>query len=155
MLKKMMAVDPGLNGTGWAIFLGKKLVDFGVLTFRQDLPWEERAMMYGASVKSLATYHKVIGIHCEYPAFFESAGGTMVAKKGDLLKLTSLVGLFWGMVYPVPFYLVPVAQWKGQLPKEVVNRRIISILGEKQCEKIKTHAWDAVGIGLHVNGDFT
>jgi hypothetical protein len=150
-----MAVDPGLNGTGWATFQGRKLVDQGVLTFRDEkLAWEERAIMYASSIRSLSIHHKVDRIACEYPAFFESAAGTMVAKKGDLLKLTSLVGLMWGVVYPLPFLLVPVNQWKGQLPKEVVNRRITAKLGEKACAGIKSHAWDAVGIGLYVNGDF-
>lgn len=153
MKKSFMSIDPGLNGTGWAIFNGKKLEDQGVLTFRDNLPWEERAQMYGASIRSLHISYGVNQIFCEYPAFFDSAGGTMVAKKGDLLKLTYVVGLFGGMVCPTPFHLIPVHVWKGQLPKEVVNKRIKAILGEKKCVNIKTHAWDAVGIGLHILGE--
>lgn len=152
--KNLLAIDPGLSGTGWAFFEGKTLKDHGVLTFRDNVEWDERARMYAASIRSLMIHFKGGRAYCEYPAFFESAAGTMVAKTGDLLKLTFLVGLMAGMVYPNPFILVPVHQWKGQLPKEVVNERIKKILGEKTCERIKSHAWDAVGIGLHVNGDF-
>lgn len=154
--KKLLAIDPGLSGTGWAIFSGKKLADFGVLTFRDNEPWERRGQMYADSIFTLFYNENCDDFAIEFPGFFESAAGTMVAKTGDLAKLTYLVGLICGTVqaqiFIRSFKLVPVHEWKGQLPKSVVNERIKKILGEKTCEKIKSHAFDAVGIGLHCLG---
>jgi hypothetical protein len=130
--------------------------DCGVFTFKKaDLPWEQRADMYASSVASLTRLYQTELVVCEYPAYFDTVAGNMVAKKGDLLKLTYLVGLIAGRVHPVPFRLVPVNAWKGQLPKEVVIGRLEKLYADTQCAgKLNSHSYDACGIGLHVKGLF-
>jgi hypothetical protein len=90
----------------------------------------------------------------EWPKFMESGGGQTVARTDSLVKLVACAGrivqVFRGLGVPVT--LVPVADWKGQLPKEVVNKRIVKRLGEAACEDFQTHAWDAVGVGLWAKG---
>ena len=49
----------------------------------------------------------------------------------------------------VKFVEVPVMQWKGNLPKAVVKKRVMEAFG---LEKIPNHAADAAGIGLWVVG---
>ena len=85
--------------------------------------WQERAIKYGKVVGEICKVAMVDLVGIEYPAFFNSAGGTMVAKKGDLLKLTFLVGIIYTYVrrhQGIKVLLVPVNEWKGQLPKEIV-----------------------------------
>ena len=153
--KNIISIDPGLSGTGWATWEGKTLTGHGVLfyTAAKDT-WENRAQQYAQSIISISDDADCKTLYIEYPSFFDSVGGTMVAKTGDLLKLTFLVGIICGYASTnfVDYVLVPVNQWKGQLPKQIVTERIIRRLGEKQCLGIKTHAWDAVGIGLHALG---
>lgn len=151
-----MAVDPGLSGTGWVIFRdnNKNFVLNGVINFRGKEFWDERAMNIAHALCNIAQSEDVNRIYCEYPAYFDSVAGQMVAKRGDLLKLTYLVGCIAGFLEPIPMILVPVNKWKGQLPKEVVKNRITNILGEKKCRVLKSHDWDACGIGLNAMGYF-
>ena len=139
----------------WATWEGKKLTGHGVLFYTAGKDdWDRRALEYAYSIQLICDDAGSTQLFVEYPSFFDTAAGTMVAKKGDLLKLTCLVGVMCGWMESksVKTSLVPVNQWKGQLPKQIVTERIIRYLGEKQCLGIKSHAWDAVGIGLHALG---
>ena len=80
----------------------------------------------------------------------------MVAKRGDLVTLSFFIGFLAGRLAPVPFIPIEVNRWKGQLSKKNVEQRIKNKLGEQVCDTlgIKTHAWDAVGIGLYCKGYF-
>ncbi len=90
----------------------------------------------------------------EYPEFHGSTGGMMVARRGDLVKLTFTCGFLVGyLCRHVEVELVTVRQWKGQLPKAIVQTRIRRILGEEVSRQFRNdHEWDAVGVGLYVQG---
>jgi len=165
-----LSVDPGLTNTGWSVWKpGHKLpIDFGLLTIptlwrnaqkgTENLSWEKRALLYARALRGISNYGvestSVETVYCEFPAFFNTAGGQMVAGKGDLSKLIYLIGVIRGVVFPTKFKLVPVNKWKGQLPKNVVINRIKRYY-EKYPEflsnvNLKKDVWDSVGIGLHV-----
>jgi hypothetical protein len=116
--------------------------------------WKKKGFYIAQKIhqqNSLEGYH-ITRVYIEMPAFFESSEGAMVARKGDLVKLTWFVGLLCGMFYPIPTELIEVNKWKGQLPKEVVERRIKKI--DPAYHNLKSHSYDAVGIGLYVKGEF-
>lgn len=97
--------------------------------------------------------------YIEWPSFFASAVGHAAAARGDLVKLTFGAGFVCGQLrreFGCLIEPIPVNDWKGQLPKSVVIGRIRKILGKDACRKlgIKSHAWDAVGIGLYAKGHF-
>ena len=50
--------------------------------------------------------------------------------------------------------LVKPAEWKGQVPKKIMNERVLSKLSaqERAIVKDNHNAIDAVGLGLHVLG---
>jgi len=87
---------------------------------------------------------------CEFPEFQSGTARSMGWAKGDLQKLTFLVGYIAGRNPSCQFVPVKPSTWKGQLPKSIVTDRIITRLGKEwaQTSGVKTHAWDAVGIGL-------
>jgi hypothetical protein len=156
----LYGIDPGLNGTGWAEFHDGALTAAGVLNVPhrlKTLPFELRGLELARQLQTVmcdAPFHtKVV---CEMPHHFGNVGSDMGWKKGDLQKLTYLVGLFHGVLAPVDFQPVLVRDWKGQLPKAVVTERIKRILGDYACQQvgIVSHAWDAVGIGLWALGRF-
>jgi hypothetical protein len=98
------------------------------------------------------------GIHLVYfeePVFFTDGGSTAVAASGSLVKLSMATGAMaqvaWGKGAEVK--MAPVVQWKGQLPKKVVNKRICKLL-KCSSRAYTSHAWDAVGIGLWAKGFF-
>ena len=90
-------------------------------------------------------------VFCEAPQFMEFHRGLTAARSGSLVKLSHLVGEIHYMCKSSiggNFKLISIPEWKGQLPKSVVNYRIRSILGKENCKKFHTDIWDAVGMGL-------
>lgn len=149
-----MTIDPGLNGTGWVIFNGRdpEFLANGVIFSGKVASWNQRALNISHALCAIMTDNEVKKVYCEYPAYFDSAAGQMVAKRGDLLKLTFLVGCIQGFLEPTFVHLLPVHTWKGQLPKEVVKSRIKNLLGKDICRNLKSHDWDACGMGLFLQG---
>ena len=87
----------------------------------------------------------------EFPAFWDSVGGHTSGRSGALVKLSLVVGAYARAVEMVgcAAQFVEVNTWKGQLPKSVVAARIQKVLSPKEKQiPIKSHAVDAVGIGL-------
>lgn len=158
-LSGLCAVDPGINGTGIALWCpGDDLYPFGtdVLNAPRKLTWWRKALYLADAVADVVDEHRDIAILvCECPQFFASAGGEMVAGRGDLVKLAIAVGCIAGRVESntrsCEFFPVEVNDWKGQLSKENVERRIRRKL---PLGEYTSHAWDAVGIGLFARGDF-
>lgn len=176
----LLAIDPGINGTGWALWRSTGHVapdEVGVLRKRFEgdgsfVPasnWlaEQLRVVINTRRKTCAVHHSrnclciaipPMVVSCEFPEFQTGASRSMGWMKGDLQKLTYLVGTLGHMTYMTGcvFEAVPVSRWKGQLPKDIVTDRIIEKLGNKTCERlgIKTHAWDATGIGLWRLGVF-
>jgi hypothetical protein len=102
-------------------------------------------------VQEISGRHAWEVVAIETPMFMPGTRqGAMVALRGDLVKLAMLTGLLMGYLRD-PCILVPVNQWKGQLPKKVVERRVKDVITAKLAKRmeLRSHMWDAVGIGLY------
>lgn len=146
-----MTVDPGLGGTGYAVWTKDwKLLHTGILRSRKD-SLSDRCEDIGRQLAALAHCDGTIAtVYFEMPAFHGSAGGQVTAKSGALVKLVFCVGWISSLVHAkCKVGFVPVRDWKGQLPKDIVWSRIRKIL--PGC-KAESHALDAVGIGLYLAG---
>ncbi len=100
-------------------------------------------------------------VYIEQPLFIGGAVGRAVASKGDLVKLTLVAGAIWGVINcarpNAQVHWVPVEEWKGQLKKDTVIKRLKRVCGWEGIgyDNVKTdHEWDAIGIGLHAQGLF-
>jgi len=163
----LISVDPGVGGTGWAVwksssvFKTGNLINYGVIHSKDSSSnWMERA---GSIVLQfnhvLDTYllsedKKVV---LEFPNFMQGSGGRMVAARGDLVKLSVLTGMLMTCVlaHKAKIQIVSPVQWKGQLPKWVASSRVREILKDRiGNKKISDHAMDAIGIGLWAEGKF-
>lgn len=150
--RALLAIDPGLAGTGWALWIEPAVEDapnkVGVIPpFGPRLDLAERCEHIVMALPYMA--HDSIVV-CEFPEFQGDTGRMMGWRKGDLQKLTFLVGYIAGRLEQHRFVGVRPSIWKGQLPKSVVEDRITERLGKAwvTASGVKTHAWDAVGIGL-------
>ncbi len=148
-----ISIDPGIQGTGYAVWdYEVKLHKCGVINAPSKYTWEEK-MRYVALALTEYNY-SCNKIYIEYPQRFGGASGDMVSLKGDLGKLFTCVGYILGYL-KCDFKLISVVKWKGQLPKKIVNARIQKLLNKEELGKLsknKSHDWDAVGIGLYVQG---
>lgn len=187
----VLAIDPGINGTGWSMWqsvppkMAPSLIsnvpsEVGVLrkrfgSFVDAATWiADEVYAVTGRARWYCPVHRQhwcgcgkqpqLIVTCEFPEFQTSAARSMGWMRGDLQKLTFLTGVLARAVtrhtnhdiQQATFEPVPVSQWKGQLPKDVVQRRIEKELGLPNTRNldIKTHAWDAVGIGLWRLGVF-
>jgi hypothetical protein len=155
----LLAIDPAFGGTGVAVFQGTELISVHTFKRTGKDPFEKRARRIGEEIQNLCESvtsrpgptGQVTRVVCEFPVFMGSPQRSMGWVKGDLQKLTYLVGVIGGMVgNRVEYTAVPVPEWKGQLPKTVVIDRIKKRLPTpllKRLNPVKDE-WDAIGIGL-------
>jgi Holliday junction resolvasome RuvABC endonuclease subunit len=155
----VLSVDPGLSGTGFAVWSGihwKRLVnpiETGVLTYDDTSEtWSRRGRRYFDALTELCQRHDVGNVFVEWPNYRPTAAGQMVAGSGDLGKLFFAASL--AMIVPIVRGFdglpVPVVTWKGQLTKQAVISRIKTKIGVEYT----SHDADAVGIGLWAKGFF-
>jgi len=155
-MENFLTVDPGVGGTGlalWGAYPRKGPRVTLCITPETKGSWELRAqqvvLQYGEFLKK---YHPD-STYIEEPSVWMTPKGLASAGRGDVGKLIEIVGMLSVMTYiyceqwPIK---VPVVKWKGQLPKNIVDRRIKRILGKTYNE----HVSDAVGMGLFLQGYF-
>jgi len=160
-----LSVDPG-TPLGYAWWRGSRLLECGVCGGGSEAKkhgWhfetQNQMNLFWCHVCSFAdTKATPDVIVCEWPQHFSSAVGNAAAIRGDIVKLSTVVGWVWSMAAALQteFKPAPVMTWKGQLSKTLVQSRIVDRLGTKTIKrcKPKSHAWDAVGIGLWHLGIF-
>jgi Holliday junction resolvasome RuvABC endonuclease subunit len=159
-MRNLMAIDPGLTGTGIAIWdtLDATPCFVTILTsrFARSNDWIDRVHRIAIQVEGLVDHYKVREVVCEMMEMHQSARAQMMWKAGDFQRTLFLIGAFYGITEPwnVQFSVTPPSQWKGQLPKSVTINRVRKLLGARTCRDlaIEKHAWDAVGIGLWHRG---
>ena len=155
----MLSIDPGLGGTGWAYWESRKHpTSVGIVrdTARDDLLTERCYELCGKLWKAIPQ-HDIPTVIIEMPQHMTNRAG-IAAQAGSVYKLAFLVGtisLYWRMgTSRATVHAIQPGEWKGQLPKDVVKRRIEQRLGRATCRRlnIRSHAYDAVGIGLWALG---
>ena len=122
--------------------------------YKEKQDWTDRLRSVMEKLEGMFFQHDITEVYCEVPQFFgASIRGQVTADTGDLVKLSAMVGAIAELCRQrrVRLILVPVIQWTGQLPKSVVKARIKKRLPDLA---VKSHAIDAVGIGLHAKGFF-
>jgi len=155
MQEVTITIDPGLE-FGYALwdFLEyqknnpRSLFSAGI--FKSGSGWKNKLLSTTYSLSDLCEVYKIRKAVIEQPQFFASSGGTMVAARGDLIKLSMAAGAVAGVVglYCRNVIFAPVTTWKGQLPKKIVEQRIFQIYDQDLPVPLSSHMWDAVGIGL-------
>ena len=91
-----------------------------------------------------------IQVLIEEPSIMSSEKGTVTARSGALIKLAMYAGMVTGffLIKGYEVILIPVASWKGSLPKEVTKKRVMGTnIGAEESKA--SHYYDAIGIGLY------
>jgi hypothetical protein len=149
-------IDPGLCGTGYAFFTfleyrkKKPPTAWGVLRARDDGgTWQDHSAALVVEVGHLLNTYRPSRVVIEFPELWASGVSMTSAMKGDLFKLTYLIGGL-GQILCSPPILISPREWKGQLPKPVVLGRIRNAY--PNFKKVPNHAADAIGMGLSAQG---
>lgn len=149
----LLAVDPGIRGTGLALFNRGELYPVKTRTITPDPSqlWQNRAQSLVTDYESFLLTNKPTEVYLELPVFFiGSQRGIKTARNGDLVKLAMLAGmLYWvSLAYGADVNAIEPSVWKGRKSKEDSHTLIRRILPHLP-EKVSGHAMDAVGIGLY------
>ena len=159
----LLTLDPGTEQSGIALFKNGKLDDVEVLRVKDTQGnKEQRASYMARKVILWAEDRKALKkarIVIEYPRVYpKGAGKQSESDPDDILSLVLVVGHLWAEAHGINDNIVSLvrpADWKGQVPKAVMVRRIISTLDATEQalaeNKVRNNhnAMDAVGIGLH------
>ncbi len=169
-------IDPGFEGTGLAIFKRSRLIL--QTTIRPSYEDLGRQWLSAASFIAFAALEAseeaclcencrkriepevTLDIFIEFPQVWAgSARSHTSSTRGHIPMLCGLAGILGyalggSSLCRKVTYLTP-NEWKGQLPKEVVQQRIASLeaerkitLGSAPSQKFSSHSLDAVGIAL-------
>ena len=147
--KHLLTVDPGKGGTGLAFWNLQEWEneEYILPRFHCSLGYkDEEKYMY--MIKKLSMKFHVVKAYIEQASFMEGVKGSMVSRRGDLVTLAEFIGRLVQLLRGegACVELVPVMKWKGNLPKDVIKRRIQKRF--PKCEAKASHDWDAIGIGF-------
>lgn len=151
----MIAIDPGKRSSGVAMFDSKGTLVRAFLTNKAQTK-APRSVDWMLSVSDF-TIEPLEEVIIEMPKVYPGAARTDL---NDLLDLAAVVGAHALRAYrqQASVTLVHPQDWKGQVPKKIMNARVLSRLTEAEQATIegagaKTHnVLDAIGIGLrHLN----
>ena len=137
-----LTIDPGTKEMGWALWEDNELSMCGLARGKN---WLE-------TVQALPKF-TVERLTIEDQQIYRRSP----INAHSLLAVARVVGATVAYYQFPKFVLVPPATWKGQLPKDVCNRRTLSKLTESELHQVevapcpvslKHNLLDAVGIGL-------
>jgi Holliday junction resolvasome RuvABC endonuclease subunit len=154
-----ITIDPGFH-TGWALFResGRKRVTFiptmfhecGVLHADKDtkIPFPMRVAAIMKGLASLQDSFDINMMIIESQQVYRGSAQSMAsATSGDLIELAQLTGAIWWLFAQTgtATHIFTPQQWKGQLPKNVVEMRVAKHFPDTY---FPNHALDAVGMGI-------
>ena len=147
----LISIDPGKKAAGVALFENNALC-FAFLA--QGELWEETAQQAIRTIKEFAPVQVFLELVIEEMQVYADR---KVPSK-DLIELSQQAGYFIGALRPnVAVSLYTPAAWKGQTPKDVMNKRIMNKLTPEElacihwplAQSLRHNVKDAIGIGMH------
>jgi hypothetical protein len=152
MMDRLISIDPSINNMGVAIWeIGKKELLFNKL-LHPDRACRETDFSKSVSLlQQVKHWIKVYGVSkmiMEIPEHWAVAGFE-AREKGSMAKLMFVCGMMASLVQELKeVKLVTPREWKGQLPKQVMENRLRdSYLPNVDLAKLNDNVVDAIGIG--------
>lgn len=153
-MTNLVAIDPAVRCSGWALFREGRLVSCGVVEAKSIPEALKAAALWASRLPTDREYSTII----EYPQVYRP--GTSKVDPNDVVGIGIVGGGYAAaLVAKGPIEFVEPARWKGQAPKEVVHERARKVLAawESQVltaglmllsDKKSLDALDAVSLGL-------
>lgn len=159
----VFAIDPGIAGTGYAVLstayahesTSVTLVRAGNIYASNDvIHWPLKAWAIVDELESIVKpylHRDTCEFVCEFPTYM--AGMHVATAKDSTIKMAFICGMIARIIQPHSRYgldLIIPTRWKGTMSKELVERRC-----RRHVEfDVRSHAIDAIGIGLHHLGEW-
>lgn len=158
---RVLAIDPGLRGCGVAVYLDGTLEHAWYTENPERVLDGPAAWEIMSCAVFLAVDRIVVPLGTPTPEFdvgvFEVPQVYRLSRqKGDPNDLISLAGVVGSVSASMPCFKrigVHPAQWKGQVPKAIHHKRIVSSLSANEKKSIQLpskslqhNVWDAIGL---------
>lgn len=145
----IVSIDPSINFCGYAIHKNNTLIEYKLLRSSvKHVDFIEKSKYMSNKLKDvidkLTMLKGQVQVITEIPQYWGVAG-FMARESGAISKLMFLCGMIVGLRNNV-ITLTP-QDWKGQLPKEVVNNRLRKIYPNVDIKQLNHNIVDAIGIG--------
>jgi len=152
---QLLCIDPGTRKMGMAVFevnhkkkAGRLIKYFVVLVPKSQGEWQDRIdMMANKAIQFCNTSRPDI-VLIEGPRLFLSTRkGRAASNSSAILKLVAVVYCMAGALralFTEDVIVVGVQKWKGNVPKEITQRRVAR---HWNCRSGDDNITDAVGIG--------
>lgn len=152
----ILGVDPGIRGTGLALFPAGEKYPSKVVTLVPNLKdsWRKRAAYICDAFEEFIYKNRPGDMYIELPVFFASTKrGLQTARQGHLVKLALLTGMLFYIADTngVEVFTVEPVEWKGKRNKESAHKTIYKVLPDLM-DHHSEHALDAIGIALFGKG---
>lgn len=151
-VQTLLSIDPGLDWTGWAVWVGTSPMDWGLITPKDiaTTSWKLVAQIMATRVRNLAVRLRADSVVCEMPEEFQSAKGQAALHSGAVRKLAYYVGLVGGFVLceSMGWATVEPMKWKGNIPKELTQKRVRRDYSMVPGG-LRPDVYDALGIGRY------
>ncbi len=153
---RMLAVDPSLTCTGWARFLDGRLDACGIIRTYRDDTLAGRLYSIDRAFRGVPMPDKLV---IEWPQVY-----TRAKSKGDpndMLPVAAVAGIVIASLSADVVLTPRPAEWKGQVPKDVHNARVMRRLTPEERNRVDAaqlpkslanNAIDAIGLGLWALG---
>lgn len=147
----LLAIDPSINSCGYAVFEHEQIspILYNVIssrvleTKRQEYIAKSRAVF--EKVRSIQAQFENCKIILEVPEYRKSAH--MARESDAIVKLSFVCGMISALDNVIHY---TPSQWKGQVPKDVMRRRLSGIITDIDIMRIKSHdTVDAIGLGYY------
>jgi hypothetical protein len=149
----ILTIDPGRN-TAIALWKGIELISCLCIRHKDLDDHKEICKTFNTMLFDVcgctmgASFAFIEGVSI-YQASLKSLTS---ASRGDLTRLAMMVGYYETLLLMqcVTVTIVPPQDWKGQLPDDVIKKRVERVL--PSAKKINIHQYCAIGIGLSLQG---
>lgn len=175
MGRRFLAVDPSIESVGWALYddVDMELIEAGHFVTQRGTH-AQRLMQIGEAIYLLTLEHGPDYVVIEEPMIYPEYPGQRKKNidPNDIIKLALATGAVFGAVVAgvlqaagemhIESVTYLPREWKGQMPKDVMNNRVQRHLDrggiEVPClkrlnKRQRGDVLDAIGIGLyHMHG---
>lgn len=118
-MRTLIAIDPSIANTGYAIYRDKQLITYGVIRTKADKKTHERLSHIGKQLRILCIEYKISVAIIEEPGYFvyskrKNSAGYPIALKGFIMVNQAFAYIVtWLYDYGCEVNTVLAADWKG------------------------------------------
>lgn len=149
----LATIDPGLRNCGVAVWQTNpwSLVEASLVKGSAKAVGPEAWLQMGNAVAEYLTSWPIANVLVEFPQVYARTKSR--GDPNDLLQIAAIVGIIATKIKTIE--ITRPYEWKGQIPKKVMQKRLENRLSLAEKARIKEcpmslrhNIWDAVGLGL-------